>query len=142
MHKRNQEIRDFCEWEFPRWLSSRRHYAQKLPMNILAQFQPSKTAPDRDYENSPFCAAFYLSLMLEIDKDVRKATCFLYVFFSHARPKPIKWLAYEFGVNKDTINEWAHEAAERIFKLARLNCQLQEMCRDEFTFETEKCPSI
>lgn len=133
--KRNQEIRDFCEWEFPMWLYSRSKYAQSLPMNILAQFQPSKAPIDRDYDNSPLCAAFYLALMLKIQTDVRKATCFLYVFFPKARPKPVKWLSYELGINKDTVNEWAHETAVSIFRLARMNCQLNLMLKDDdFTF--------
>jgi hypothetical protein len=107
-----------------------------LPVNILAQYQPSRNAPDRDYENSPFCAAFYLALLLEISKDVQRATCFLYVFFPRARPRPVKSLAFDFNINKDTVNEWAHEAALDIFKLARLNIQLQDMrSNPEFNFK-------
>lgn len=132
--KRNQEIRDFCE-DFAKWLSTRKYYAQSLPLNILAQMQPRRNGVEPDAENSQLCAAFYLSLMLEISKDVKKATCFLYVFFPKARPKPIKTLAFELGINKDTANEWAHETALNMFRLAQMNCQLKLMMNDkEFKF--------
>ena len=129
--KRNQVIRDFCEDEYPCWLYSRSKYAKQLPMNILAQLIPSKGGVERDYNNSPFCAAFHLALMLEIDRDVQKATCFLYVFFHRARPKPIKTLAYELGISRVTVNDWAHATAENIFRLANINIKLQDMIAND-----------
>lgn len=129
--KRNQEIRDFCEWDYPRWLYSRSKYAQQLPLNILAQFMPSKSSIERDYENSQFCAAFHLALMFEIDRDIKKATCFLYVFFPRAKPAPLKTLAYDYGIHRETAFEWAHQTAENIFRLAKINCKLNTMINSD-----------
>jgi hypothetical protein len=128
--RKNQVIRDFCEDEYSRWLYSRSKYAKQLPMNILAQFMPSKSGIERDYNNSQLCAAFHLALMLEIDKNIGKATCFLYVYFSKARPKPIKTLAFELGISRDTANQWAHDAAESIYRLANINVKLNEMMKN------------
>lgn len=137
---RNQEIRDFCEWDFPRWLWSRSQYAPKLPLNILAQYQPSKAPLDRDYDNSPLCAEFYLALKLKMDIHPEKALCFMYVFFPKARPmvdsypipvrKPLKVLADELNTTRKTVDDWAHQAAIEIFGLAKTNLQLQELRRD------------
>jgi len=134
--KRNQEIREFCQQEFPLWLYSRSKYVKRLPLNILEQFQPQKSYEERDYANSPFCAAFYLSLMLKVETDVQKATAFLYVFFPKARPEPVKSLAHRFAVDRDTVYLWAHDTAVDIFRLATINCRLQDMRRDDkFNFE-------
>lgn len=128
---KNQAIRDFCDYDYPRWLYSRSKYAQQLPLNILAQFMPSKSGEERDYPNDPFCAAFHLALMLEINRNLNSAICFMYIYFGKARPKPIKSLAYDLDISRETVNQWAHKSAENIYRLAQINVQLNAMMRDK-----------
>jgi hypothetical protein len=138
MEKINQHIKDFCEVDFTNWLNSRRNYLSGHQMNVLAQFMPSKAAVDRDYANCPLCAAFYMALMLEIDRDVEKATCFLYVYFPKYKPQTLKsYLHTGMGdkVAIQTAIRWAHDTAERIYHLAQVNVKLNAMMQSkEFAF--------
>jgi hypothetical protein len=138
MEKTNQHIKDFCEVEFSNWLASRRHYLTGKQMNVLAQFMPSKASVERDHLNSPLCAAFYLALLLEIDRDIEKATCFLYVYFPKYKPQTLKahlHLDMQDKVTVQTAIRWAHDTAERIYHLAQINVKLTDMMKSkDFAF--------
>lgn len=134
MSKRNQEVKNLCE-EYLIWLWSRRNYTPPPQINILQQFQPSKTVVPKDHKNSPLMAAFHRAILAAYDRDPKKTQCFAFVLFPQARPKPIKWLAWKLGINKDTVNEWGHQIAPSILSTAIADVKTAEMMSNgNFTF--------
>ena len=124
--KRNQHIRDFCE-DHTHWLVTRKFFTARTPMNILAQMQPSKNGREPDALLSPVHAAFHLSMMLWLDRDIKTYTCFLNVYFPKGRGKPLKTIAYDLGMHIDTLIEHAHKAAESIYWQAEATVKINEM---------------
>ena len=122
--KIKQELSEIIS-SLPRWLYSKREYAPKMPINILAQFQPSKTKNERDYLLDPLLAQFYLAMLLRASSDPIKFECFGNVYFKQVRKAPIKTLAYKLGINHDTYYEWAHTTAESMLMLAKANAALK-----------------
>lgn len=99
------------------WLNTRRFYAPKLPPNILAilSSQPSgKEPPNAD--NDALCAAFNLVISGAPDDD---RLPFLYVYLKAYRPGPIKELAYDLGIDSDTVYHRAHKVAPEYLKKAK-----------------------
>jgi hypothetical protein len=110
------------------WLMTRRFYAPPLPPNILALLQvdrrPSKEPPNA--RNDALCVAFNLIITQAADGD---RLPFLYVYLPKHRPQPIKGLAFDLGIDRDTVYERAYAVAPKYLRqakeLAELNAQMQ-----------------
>jgi DNA-directed RNA polymerase specialized sigma24 family protein len=115
------------------WLMTRRFYAPPLPPNILQILQADKRVSREppDAKNSALCAAFNLVIQ-EAKPDERLP--FLYVFLKAYRPAPIKVLANELGIDRDTVYQRAHSAAEKFLRqskaLAEMNAQVSREIED------------
>lgn len=126
MEKSNQKIHDFCE-EHARWIESKRFFARPTPLNILAQFQPSKSKEPPDAELSPLHSFFHCSMLLWKDQDARAFVCFVNVYFPWARIKPMKALAHDLGINRDTAYDLANRTAESIYWQAQASLKMRDM---------------
>lgn len=116
-----------------KWLSTRRFYTKTLSPNILAMLQvdrrPSRGEPDG--RNDPLCAAF--NLIISEAQDSERLP-FLYVYLKAHRPRPIKALAFDLGIDSDTVYQRAHHAAPKYlsqaYKLQELHAKMQKEIED------------
>lgn len=115
------------------WLFTRRFYAPPLPKNILDLMQNntkvSKGEPNG--RNDALCAAFNLVMTNAPDHE---RLPFVYVYLKEYRPSPIKTLAHEMGIDRDTVYQRAHESAIKFYnkakELEKLHGQLQKEIDD------------
>lgn len=99
------------------WTLSRRFYAPPIPKNMLVMMQKDGR-PSREPPNAPndaLCAAFNMVIAIA-EKEERLP--FLYVYLKPYRPSPIKTLADELGITRETLYQKAHQAAERFHNRA------------------------
>jgi len=123
-------------YEWVKWLSTRKYYAQALPISVLASLQiernPSHGEPDAP--NNALCCAFNMVISIADDLD---RLPFLYVYLKESRPKPIKTLAYELGIDSDTVYYRAHNAGAKFLYQAKKLQQLNASMRKEVKGYTE-----
>ena len=117
-------------YNWVKWLSTRKYYAKALPLSVLASLQiersPSLGEPDAD--NNALCCAF--NMVISIADDIDRLP-FLYVYLKESRPKPIKTLAFDLGVDRDTIYYRAHNAGAKFLYQAKKLQQLNASMRNE-----------
>ena len=101
------------------WTLTRRFFAPPIPINMLAKMQQdqSRSGEPPDAKLIPLCSAFNL-VMQSAAPDERLP--FLYVYLKEYRPKPIKTLAHDLGIDSDTVYWRAHDAAIKYFNMAHL----------------------
>ncbi len=116
------------------WSITRRFYAPPLPKNILAKLAEQNSAVSREppsANNDALCAAF--NMIISIAPDAERLP-FLYVYVKRLRPKPIKCLAADMGIDRDTVYLRAHAAAPKYLSqakaLADLNAKMQKEVED------------
>lgn len=99
------------------WIQTRRFYAPPVPPNMLMLMQVNRQAGREppNARNDALSAAFNIVLQ---GADVGYRLPFLYVYLKQYRPAPIKTLAYELGIDADTVYQRAHAAAERYYNEA------------------------
>lgn len=121
-------------WDWVEWLRTRRFYHAPLPPNMLALLAASpgrSMSGDPDAMNSAMCAAFNLVITSASDSD---RLPFLYVYLKAFRPKPIKALASDLGIDRDTIYWRARQAATKFrsqaIRLAELNASMRREIED------------
>lgn len=111
------------------WIQTRRFYAPPVPPNMLMLMQVNRQAGKEppNARNDAMSAAFNIVLQ---GAEVGYRLPFLYVYLKQYRPVPIKTLAYELGIDTDTVYQRAHIAAERYYnqaiKLADMNSKLSK----------------
>lgn len=116
------------------WLRTRRFYAPPIPQNMLAMLAERNSKIQREppnANNDAMCAAF--NLVISSAPDAERLP-FLYVYFKRIRPKPLKCLAADMGIDRDTVYQRAHAAAPKYLSqskaLADLNSKLQKEVED------------
>jgi len=122
MASRNEVVYTLAQ-EWLIWLNSRRFLGQPMPKNILVMLAEKNLGgnPPPDGPMSAQMSAFNLAVN-SITEDYRMVP-FLTVYADY-RPKPIKTLAADLGIARDTFYEKAHEAAAYVLRTAR---QLEEL---------------
>lgn len=113
-----------CNWLY--WLNTRRFYAPPLPPNILALLSSEHSGKEPpNAPNDALCAAF--NLVIQGAPDAERLP-FLYVYLKQHRPQPIKAVAYDLGIDADTVYQRAHKAAPKFLseakKLAEMSAQI------------------
>jgi hypothetical protein len=114
------------------WMATRRFYPPGMPPNILAVLSmPHHGKEPPNARNDALCAAFNL-VITNSPNDERLP--FLYVYLKQHRPGPIKELAYDLGIDSDTVYQRAHKAANvflaKAKELAIMNAQIQREVED------------
>jgi hypothetical protein len=113
------------------WLRTRKYYGAPVPQNILAQMQLDRRFREpHDHANDPMSASWNLVMSSSHALEPENFLPFLYVYLKEHRPAPVKALAYELGIDTDTVYQRAHNAAPRYLsqakKLLELNSKLQK----------------
>lgn len=101
--------------EWMKWHKSRRFFAPPAGKNVLAQFMPSPTREAPDAPLSAELAAFNLAIH---SQDEQSLVPFVVVYCEY-RPKPIKWIAHELGISRDTFYTRAHKTAEYLVSMTK-----------------------
>lgn len=129
MNELEKVIDDWIEW-----LRTRRFYAPPLPQNILAMLAEKNSKVTREppnANNDALCAAFNLVISTAPDEE---RLPFMYVYVKRLRPQPVKCLASNLGIDRDTVYQRAHVAAPKYLSqakaLADLNSKLQKEVED------------
>jgi hypothetical protein len=115
-------VKDFIEQEFIGWYLTRGRFINPNQQNILAQFMPSKSAPDRDYKMSALCAEFNLAIQYELGLNHVKTMCFIYTYFKRFAPKTLKAFVHqdlEDSICYATAQKYAHSTALKIYAKAQ-----------------------
>lgn len=127
MASRNEVVYQLAQ-EWLVWLNSRRFLGQPLQKNILvmlAEKNKTKKGPP-DGPMSAEMAAFNLAVNALTDAGHLVPFITVYCDF---RMKPIKTLAGELGIGRDTFYERAHETAQSLYRktqeLVVLNAQMK-----------------
>lgn len=97
------------------WYRSKRFFAPPGQKNILAQFMPSKIKDAPDAELSQELHAFNLALTAQEDQNL---VPFIVVYCDY-RPKPVKWIAHELGISRETFYTRAHKTAEHLVTMTK-----------------------
>ena len=98
-----------------RWNHSKRFYAPADVKNTLAQFMPS---PSRDAPNAPLSPELYAFNLAVNSQDEKNLVPFIVVYCDH-RPKPVKWIAHELGISRDTFYVRAHKTADLLVSITK-----------------------
>jgi hypothetical protein len=115
------------------WLQTRRFYAPPVPPNMLMLMQVDRRGLKEppNARNDAISAAFNIVLQ---GADVGYRLPFLYVYLKQFRPEPIKTLAFNLGIDRDTVYQRAHIAAENYYnqalKLADMNSKFSKEVDD------------
>jgi hypothetical protein len=129
--QRNQQAYCLAQ-DWVRWLDTRRFLGKPDQKNILAQLQmrnkASRGAPDAPM--SAEISAFNLAVT-SLPKE--RFVPFVVIYCEY-RPKPIKTIAYEFGIQAPAFYERAHLTALEVLKVTRqlviLNGHLRNEIKD------------
>lgn len=114
------------------WLNTRRFLGEAPQKNILVAMmeRDKEKKPPPDALMSAEIAAFNLAVSA-LDYEHLLPFCAVYCDY---RPKPIKTLANEIGIARDTFYERAHETALKVnrtaIQLEVLNAQMQREVAD------------
>jgi hypothetical protein len=121
MAHRNEAAYQMAQ-EWVKWLDSRRFLGPPLQRNILAQFMPSKTGREPNGPMSAELNAFNLAVS---SLDVGEFVPFV-VIYCEIKIKPIKAIAADMGIGRDTFYERAHCAASKCIGLVRMQIRLSD----------------
>jgi hypothetical protein len=121
MAHRNEAAYQMAQ-EWVKWLDSRRFLGPPLQRNILAQFMPSKTGREPNGPMSAELNAFNLAVS---SLDVGEFVPFV-VIYCEIKIKPIKAIAADMGICRDTFYERAHCAASKCIGLVRMQIRLSD----------------
>ena len=118
------------------WIQTRRFYAPPVPPNMLMLMQVDRRGLKEppNARNDALSAAFNMVLQ---GADVGYRLPFLYVYLKQYRPTPIKTLAYELGIDADTVYQRAHVAAERYYNEAMKMVEIRAKFNKEVDDNTD-----
>jgi hypothetical protein len=113
------------------WLRTRKYYGCALPMNMLAQMQMDRRVLEpHDHKNDAMSASWNLVMSSAHNLEPENLLPFLYVYLREYRPAPVKAVAYELGIDRDTVYQRAHTVAPRYLyqakKLHEINRKMQK----------------
>jgi heme/copper-type cytochrome/quinol oxidase subunit 1 len=113
------------------WLRTRKYYGCALPMNILAQMQMDRRVLEpHDHKNDAMSASWNLVMSSSHALEPENFLPFMYVYLREYRPRPVKAMAYDLGIDRTTLYQRAHNAGPRYLyqakKLLELNSKMQK----------------
>jgi hypothetical protein len=123
MAHRNEAAYQMAQ-DWVQWLDSRRFLGPPLQRNILAQFMPSKAGRE---PNGPMSAELNAFNLAVASLDVGEFVPFVVVYCG-IKIKPIKAIAADMGIGRDTFYERAHCAASKCIGLVRMQLRLSNNC--------------
>jgi hypothetical protein len=121
MAHRNEAAYQMAQ-DWVKWLDSRRFLGPPLQRNILAQFMPSKTGREPNGPMSAELNAFNLAVS---SLDIGEFVPFV-VIYCEIKIKPIKAIAADMGIGRDTFYDRAHCAASKCIGLVRMQIRLSD----------------
>jgi len=128
MPKQPEAINELV-YDWVAWLRTRRFYAPPMPPNMLLLLMEGRASGEvPNARNHPLCAAFNLVIN---EAEAAERLPFLYVYLPEYRPKPVKSLAAELGIDRDTIYQRARTAAVKFYAQARRLEEMHTMIRRE-----------
>lgn len=109
------------------WMDVHRFFAPPEQKNILAMMmaEPTRSNGEPDGELSADILAFNLSVV-SLKKE--KFIPFIVVYCDY-KPRPIKQMSYELGIDPSTFYDWAHSTAQQVLnetdRLVRMHNQMR-----------------
>ena len=108
------------------WMDRVKFFCKPEQQNILAQFMASK--PRRGEPDGELSATIHAFNLAVTDLPVADFVPFIVVYCKY-RPRPIKVMAHEFGIDTSTFYDRAHASAFKVLhdtdKLVRLNAMIR-----------------
>lgn len=115
--------------DWVRWLNTRRFLGEPEQVNILARLQtqnkPSLGAPD-----APMSAEMSAFNIAVVNLPKEMFIPFVVVYCDY-KPKPIKTIAYDLGIQAPAFYERAHHSAQEVLKVTRQLVVLNGQVRAE-----------
>lgn len=123
---RNEKAYELAQ-EWVTWLDTRRFYGPPEQRSILAQFMPSVSKAPPNANNSTEIHAFNLAVCA---LPVGELVPFIAIYCG-LRPKPIKCMADDIGIERAAFYERAHASAGSVMKTTRTLVELSEAMKRE-----------
>jgi hypothetical protein len=102
------------------WMRTRKYYAAPVPHNMLAGMMMDRAYREpHDHKNDAMSSAWNMVMSSSKELEPESYYPFLYVYLKEHRPAPVKALAYELGIDADTVYQRAHNAAPRYLRQAK-----------------------
>lgn len=127
---RNEQVYELAQ-EWIRWLDSRRFLGEPAQKNILAMLMKDENRrPARGEPDGPMSAEMAAFNLAVSSLPVGQFVPFV-VRYCGYKPKPIKTIAYELGIQPPAFYERADNAALHVHSLMRKLVELNGMLRRE-----------
>jgi hypothetical protein len=112
------------------WLRTRKYYSAPIPENILAQMQMDRRSREpHDHKNDAMSASWNLVMSSAHTLEPENFLPFMYVYLREYRPAPVKAVAFELGIDRDTVYQRAHSVAPKYLyqakKLHEINAKMR-----------------